>query len=497
MPEAEAAAEKSRGIQKLLLRNTALLMAAQVLATPLGVLVNAVMGRHLGAADFGSIYLASTFASFGFLFVQWGQNATLPAAVARDRSSAGEILGTGLTYQLVTAGVVYAVLALAALVLGYGASFQVVLAIVTLTAAVGSILAACQDTVRGFERTDVAALGVVGQQFMIALLVVPTLLLGGQLYAALGAQSAAVCLVLLVVWPVVRKAGIGKLSMSKQRLVALLREGTPFFALALIMALQPSIDAILLSKFAPAQTMGWHAAARKLTGVLVMPAIALISALYPTLCRLYAEDRDAYVDTARRALGATMLVAAPLAVGTAAYADIGIWLFSRESFGPAEDNLHVLSVFIALVYFTMTLGTTLVVAGMQRAWAITQFVCVLVSAAADPLLIPFFQKRTGNGGLGVCVATVLSELLMLGIGIWLAPRGLLSRQLARQLALTALAAGAMGLVAFALRWLSPFLAAPIAIGAYIASLWVTGGLRKEQLGPLADFVSRKLRRARS
>jgi O-antigen/teichoic acid export membrane protein len=494
MTEPMEEAKETRGIQRLLARNAAVLVGAQVLAAPLSVLISAMMGRHLGAEDFGYIFLAGTFAAFGSLFIQWGQNGTLPAAVARDRSHAGEVLGTGLAFQCAAAVVVYAVLAITAPLLGYDLNFQLVLLIVVITFFFNCLTISCADAVRGLERTDVAALGVVGQQFSIALFVVPTLLLGGRLFATLIAQAAAGFVMLIVVWVAVRGAGVGPLSVSRQRLRGLIAEGTPFLALSLMLALQPSIDAVILSKLAPEDTVGWHAAARKLVGVLGVPAGAIVSALYPTLCRLYVEDRDAYLETARGALSTVAIVVVPVAVGTFAYADLGVQLFSSDSFGPVRDNLRFMAPFLLLVYFTMTVGTVLLAAGVRRAWTITQFFCVLVSAVADPLLIPYFQRTYGNGGLGVCVATIISEVVMLGIGVWLAPKGMFSRALLKPLALATLAGGVMGLTAWLLRWLTPWVAAPIGVTVYFAVLWFTGGITAEQITPLKSFIGQKLRR---
>lgn len=486
--------KENRGIQRLLARNAAVLMGAQVLATPLSVLISAMMGRHLGAEDFGYIFLAGTFAAFGSLFIQWGQNGTLPAAVARDPSHVGEVLGTGLAFQCVAGVVVYGVLALTALLLGYDLHFQTVLLITVITFGVNCLTVSCADAVRGLERTDVAALGVVGQQFSVALFVVPTLLLGGRLFSALMAQAVAGVLMLVVVWLAVRGVGVRSLSVSWPRLRGLLAEGTPFLALGLMLALQPSIDAVILSKLAPEDTVGWHAAARKLVGVLIVPAGAIVSALYPTLCRLYVANRESYLETARGALSSVAIVVVPVAVGTFAYADLGVQLFSSDSFGPVRDNLRFMALFLVLVYFTMTVGTVLLAAGVRRAWTITQFFCVLVSAVADPLLIPYFQRTYGNGGLGVCVATSISEVFMLGIGVWLAPAGMFSRALLKPLALAALSGGAMGLAAWLLRWLTPWVAAPIGVTVYFAVLWLTGGITAEQIAPVKNFIGRKLRR---
>src|ERR1700748_3809103 len=81
------------GAQARVARNTAFLMAAQVLGMPLSMTVNAVMARGLGPEDFGYIYLAQTLVAFGFLAVEWGQNGTLPSMIARDRTRIRGLVG--------------------------------------------------------------------------------------------------------------------------------------------------------------------------------------------------------------------------------------------------------------------------------------------------------------------------------------------------------------------------------------------------------------------
>jgi Na+-driven multidrug efflux pump len=133
-------------------------------------------------------------------------------------------------------------------------------------------------------------------------------------------------------------------------------------------------------------------------------------------------------------------------------------------------------------------------AGKQRAWSIVQSLCVLVSLVLDPLLIPIFQRRFGNGGMGPSLAAVVSELVVVGFGIALAPRSLFNRGLARSLGLAFVAGVAMALVALLLRGWSPFLGAPLALLAYAVTLWGIGGLQKSylELPPgYSRFVSKR------
>jgi len=313
------------------------------------------------------------------------------------------------------------------------------------------------------------------------------------LRAALLAQLAACTVVLAVLWRFIRPT-VGVLSFRADTLRALLREGSAFLVFGIAMVLQPYIDATFLSAFAPAEAVGWFAAAKRLVGVLVYPGAAMISGLYPTLCRLHAHDAEGFRSTVQGGLRSAMLIVVPATLGCVLYPDVGIRIFGREAFGPAQTDLRFLGPFVFLVYFSMVLGIALLAAGRSRAWAAVQFVCVIVSLVGDPLLVPWFQKHSGNGGLGICVSNVASEALMVAGGIWLTVPGVFDRALWRKLALVLPAAAAMTAVARVLWRIPPLVAAPISVAAYVVCLWLTGGITRDDVQKIGATLGRKLRR---
>jgi O-antigen/teichoic acid export membrane protein len=486
-----ATANTTRSAQHLVLRNALVSFLGQLVGMPLSMVVSAVMARYLGASNFGELYVAGTIAGFGFMFVDWGHGGVLPAQVARDRSLAGDLLGSSLAWRAVVAAVVYAALGLGCVALGYDRNFQIVLALVSLQCLLQTFASACQDTIRGLERTDVGAVSQIGTQLLAVCLVIPTLLLGGGLRGVLVAQAIGSTIVLGLVLKVLRPVGIPTLKVSGESVRTLLRHGTPFLFFAFAMAAQPNVDAIMLSRLAPPEVVGWHAAARRLVGALVLPASLVVGALYPTLSRLHVEDKQSFVQTARDALRATTVLAVPVGMCCALYREIGIQIFSKTGYAQAHENLLALSLFLVLVYFSMPLGVAILAAGKQRLWAAVQFMCVLVSAALDPWLVPWFQRHYGNGGLGICSSNVASELLMVGAGLVLVNPGVLDRRLVLTVLRTLVAGGVMAGVGYLLRNLSSFLAAPIAVASYGAALWLVGGLDRNQLAQLRRAIQRK------
>jgi len=485
-----AATALDAGSRRLVARNTIIMMAAQALGVPLQIGVNAVMARTIGPGDYGIFYVLTTFASLAFMVVDWGQNGILPARIARDRPNASRYLGSALAWKVCASIVATAVLALIF-------DFQekdlplVALVLVCLGQALTLISRTCADVVRGFERVKVAAYTQVGGQFLVALFAIPVLYAFGTLNSYLVAAAAAGTIVLYAVWRGLHTVGIDRLSADLPTVKQLLRDGNTFLVLNLILLLQPAIDAHFMSQLASREAIGWHAAAVKLIGPLVLPANALIGALYPTLCRLWSENKPEYMHTSRGALRAGFVITMPIALGCALFPDIGIRIFGGDTFGPAANNLRILSLYVLLLYVTMTLGTCLNAAGRQRAWTVVQFTCILVVVIADPILVSYFQQHYGNGSLGVNITTAGTELLMMIAGLWLIPRGVLDRSILRSALLTLAAGAAMAASAWLLKGFDSLWVAPIALAAYAATLYGVGGVDRDQLQILTRRMAKR------
>ena len=467
------------------LRNAIWLIGAQVLAAPLSVLINAFAGRYLGPADFGVLYLATTYSAFALLFVEWGQFGTLTGKIATHRSRAGELLGSAMLWRLVAGAMAAACVLILCVIAGYGRSFLVVMALMMVATGLGSVAAAAQDAVRGFERTDFAALTYLGGQLLLAAVSIAVLWLGYGLRGLVMGQIMCAAVGMAFVLYMLPRLNIRRLSFRPDIIVELVRDGRAFLFLALIVQLQPLVDGAMMSHFANADAIGWYAASRKLLGVLIFPAAAVGSALYPSLVRQFSVgDLAGCRTTVHGALRALCLVVFPLAICCALFPQVGVMIFNAKKFAPAEENLRVLALWLFLLYISIPLSQCINASGRQVRWAAVQFGCVIISAVADPPLIDWFQAHSGNGGLGVCVASVISEMLMVTGAVLLVPKGVLNAALLRLLGKPALAGAVMAGIGFLVGRYNTAAGAIVALASYAAVLWLSGELRGERLRSL-------------
>ena len=322
--------------QVLALRNAGWLVAAQVAVAPLSIAANALLGRRLGATEFGQLYLALTVSGLAYLVVEWGQGTALPGMLARGREHAGVLLGSALAWRAAVGTAAALVLVAGAALAGWPPRLVGVAGLVALAGLLGVLARAFLDTLRGYERMDLAALGLVGYQVLAVLLLVSALLLGGGLIEVVVAQVAAAIIALGVSAVSLRALGVPRPSVRSREVFELVRSGSPFLLLGLAITAQPNVDALVLARLAPPAVLGWHAAALKLEGALVLPAASLITALYPTLYRLHGTDAAAFLATSRTALRTSALLVLPVALGCALFPEVGVAIFGRGTFRPAR-----------------------------------------------------------------------------------------------------------------------------------------------------------------
>jgi O-antigen/teichoic acid export membrane protein len=495
---AVTASPRGQDPKRLVLKNTLVLLFGQLIGAPLNMVVTAVMGRYLGAAFYGSIYLITTWTTFGWLFVDWGQGQVVSGEIARDRSKAGALVGSSLLWRVAASLVVYAILAAwFAIDSTPPPQAQMMLFLISLQCLLLTVNNLNLEAVKGFERMDVSAYQNVLQPLLSLLFIVPALkYLHLGVRAALLAQSAVYLVIFVYVWHARRQVGIRPLRFQRDTLEKFFRPGTSFLIFNLAMAAQPFVDALYLKYLkVPLDVVGWNAAARRLIGPLVLPASVLIGALYPTLSRLHLDDKEAFASTLRSSVKGTLILAFPIGLGCALFADLGVMLFGAK-FQGSQLNMIVLAPYVFCMYFSMPLGIAILASQRQRTWAAVQSLCVVISLIVDPILVPWFQRRYGNGSLGVCVASVLSEVFMVAGGAVLVAKGTFDRSFFASLVRCVLAGAAMaGLALLGKRFSVHLLVvAPLAVIAYFGTLWAVGGLKNEQLGSLVGGLKRKLSR---
>ncbi len=473
----------------LVTRNALVLLLAQIATNALSFVTVPLVARSLGSTDYGTLYLASVIAMFAAMVADCGQNAYVTLAVAKDNARAPELFVTSLVLKGLFGIVVALPLELVLRLLGYDPFTRLLVFMVFVSLVVHSLSGTAMAVVNGLERMGPPAATRVASEAVRTVMMVLAIWLGARLRGICGVQIAAavVAVIFCLRWVTRMRLWAARPTLSSTR--DILHGGLPFVLWASINAFQPGLEGVLMSKLASSEAVGWFGAATRMITLLLFPAGILGSAVGPTAARLHATDFDGFSRAVRQTLRVAMLLALPCAVGTFLFAGQGMALiFGKRAFGPSADVLRVFSLFLLPVFINIALGTVLVAAGRQLAWTICKGAAVTLGAAASFVVIPYFQARSGNGGLGAAAVTAASEFGMLAAAFALLPRGVLDLSAILDLLRALAASAAMAVIALLLGQTPFLIALACSLVAYLAALVALGAVGGREFAMLQHSV---------
>jgi len=391
----------------------------------LGILFNAALGRTLGAGDFGLYFLLNSFSAFALILIDWGQQFFALRELAQKPERAGDILGTSIVLRTLGTVVGCLPMGLAAWALGYdrrtiwfSVAFLAINLPVFLSQGFGLVF-------RSSSQMGLDAIVLVVNRAAGLVLALAALALGLGLGGILVSQGLAGVVAALVAFRIYQRVFALPFRFSWQTAKELFVGGTVMLALFISVYAQSYIDAVILSKLVPRDAMGWYAAAKSIMGTLLAPALILGSAAFPRLSRAAGNHASfrSELATAQRPL---VLLAGLAAVGTWLFADVAISVvYGQRHFGPAGIILRVFGVGLFLLFIDHLFSAVLVALGRSNGLAIAKVANVALCVVLELLLIPYFQRKYGNGGIGVTLAAAIGELVMFLSALWLIPRHLL------------------------------------------------------------------------
>ena len=473
-------------------RNAFNLVVGQVSTTALAIVLSAALGRQLGARDFGLYFLISSFSTFAYVVVDWGQQFYVIREVARTPARGGELLGTTLVLRVAGAIVISLPAGLLAWGLGYDArtcwfSVAFIAATIPWAASQGFTM-----MFRGRDRMGLeAAVSVVNKAVTLALALV-ALALGTGVGGVVAAQALAGVVAVIVAARLHRRIATGRMRFDASTAREVVAGGTAIVTMMVAASVQPYLDAIILSKLVPGEAVGWYGAAKNIMGTLIAPSLIIGAAAYPRLSRA-AFDVPTFNAEVRATLRPMLFLGALAGAGTWLFADAAIALvYGQRNFGPAGMILKIFAPGLFLLFIDVLFGNALTALGRSTAFSIAKIASVVISTGLDLVLIPWFQRRTGNGGMGAVLAFVASEVVVFGGSAMILPRRCLGKAVGLDVA-RALAAGALTVVLFESLPPLPLLAGiPACVITFALCALALGLLRRSDVAVLIAGVRQKV-----
>ncbi len=410
------------------MRNFGVLMSSQLVTWGLSIAATVVIPRYLGADLLGRLHIANSLWAIGFVVASFGMNLLITKEVARDTSRIGPLLATSIALRLVLSVPVAVVIFAYALVAGYADQTIAVLAIIGAATLGLSVTASIASVLQGLERMGAMSIAAVAGRVVFVGGSLALLAAGYSIYAvafvtALG-NFVSLAIHMYALRKVRREIGDeSHLTLDAASLWEMARSSAPYFGVGFFIVLYLQIDAIVISLVVESEeVLGWYSVYDKLAGTLMFVPTVFMTAMYPSLSRLYSDSPDGHNRLTQKSFELMLLISIPLGLGLAAVAGPLVELLFGSEFENAAAVMAVGGVVTSLTYLTTVLGMFLISMDRQRQW--TRFIALgaLLSIPLDLALVPLFQTHFDNGAIGGAVAYLITETIVLAGAVALLPR---------------------------------------------------------------------------
>ena len=201
------------------------------------------------------------------------------------------------------------------------------------------------------------------------------------------------------------------------------------------------------------------------------------TAMFPAIAHLHEHAPEQVGPMLRRSFNTLLLVSVPIGVGTIVVAPSFIELLYGQAFDGAAPVLAVYGVVVMLSSQTILLGRFALATGRAKFWSSSMMIVTALSIPLDIVLVPWTDRTFDNGAIGGALAYVVTEGLLIVVGLATFGRSILGGATARRVVRCGVAAAAMLAVSWPFR--DEFFMIPGAI-AVLAYLAIIIGLRTLQ-----------------
>ena len=404
------------GVRSTVARNAASLYLIQFANYIVPLIMVPYLVRVLGPAGYGAVAFAQGFINYLMLFVEYGFDWSATRKISVQRENLEAVNHTALHVWaakglLALAGFVV-LLALTALVPKLGEVRLLLLALYGMV--LGNVLFPTW-LFQGMER--MVAISVINLGMKLSILAGVFLLVkrseDAALYAGLlgggsflaGLTGAAVAFWMFRLW---------RVKISLLEIWRLLIEGGRLALSKIFINSYTSSRIFIIGFFVDYKTVGLYAVAEKIATVIQTFILSpLISALYPRLSKLFAEDPRRTIGILNMANRMTTVSYAILIFWGVLFADLIVKIFAGMAYGPSVIVLRLLLVSVFFVNANAFRIQTFLIVRDYNSWFLIHFVGSLIGVITLVFLTYFYSL------IGAALSVAITEFVVLLLTIFI------------------------------------------------------------------------------
>jgi O-antigen/teichoic acid export membrane protein len=399
-----------------IIRNSLLRVGGYAIGAVLQFLGIVLIGRYLGAEQFGNFAVISAWVGIFQLVADMGVRNILIRNIAMQRDDFRQHLTVARTLLWFLSVLSMTGVVIVANLLTSSAEVRHAMYLAGLAALFTFYGLSYSAVLRAFEEMDWDICGFVLHKIVLIALLWLVSRTSSGLQGVFAATLVANAGLWLYFWAVVGiRHGRAPISLNLQAGRALLAEALPLGVAEILRRLKQHVDKLLLATLATPTAVGLFSAAYKLLEAMTPFTANVTLPLFPVFSRLAQESPAQLFRALGQSLKFLYIMGTPIAVLLYVFAEPIMMLFFGEAYRDATVTLQVLAPAVLLLMPTSAYSYAFTALGRQRLYAACIAISLLTNLILDLLLIPRYgYLGAAFGTLAAEASLFLAGLIMIG-----------------------------------------------------------------------------------
>lgn len=334
---------KSMNRAKLIAKNTAILLLAEVVSKIFMFIFIMYTARYLGAKNFGIFSFALAFTGILGIFSDIGLAQLTTREVARNRSSASKYFQNVLGIKIILAIMTFILILLIINTIESSKEMITVVYLIGVATIFYTFILMFNSIFQAFEVMKYISIGKILSSVLLVSVILLTQKKGFDIVDFATLYVSVFFVILCYSYIIcVKKFVSSKIEFDWVFWKKTIKEALPFGLTSYFIMIYLMIDSVMLSFMQGDEIVGWYNAGYRLILALTFIPISFHTALFPAMSQLYINSQNSLKHLHENFFKYMIILAVPIAVGTTLLADRIVILIFGSGYLPSIIVIKIL-----------------------------------------------------------------------------------------------------------------------------------------------------------
>ncbi len=385
-------------------KNAGWLIGGRVLQMIFSLLVGILTARYLGPGNYGLISYGTAYVSFFSAFCTLGLNSVIIKDFTDHPDEQGEAIGSAIVMRLFSSLLSAIMLVSFVSIIDHDEPLTITVVAFCSLGLIFQVFETFNFWFQAQYKSKITSMATLTAYAFMSVYKIVLLILNKDVRWFALATSVDYIVIAIFLYIAYKKNHGARLSFSRKKAGGLLKKSYHYILSSMMVAIYAQTDKLMLKNMMGETEVGYYAVATSICAMWTFVLQAIIDSVYPTILKLYEQDKEDYECKNRQLYAIVFYVSLVVSVGFLLLGDLVVKILYGQAYMPSSAILKVVTWYTAFSYLGVARNAWIVSEGKQKYLKYMYGCAAILNVLLNCVFIPLW------GAVGAAFASLITQL---------------------------------------------------------------------------------------